>query len=103
MARTRLKVKPGQFEKMLVFKVESRSRPDQEHTVDISAHKGYGQCSCKNWDCKVWPVVRDQTARRLTKAATCAHVRAVLGYILRKTHRSLIEQHATEELWDDEC
>jgi len=97
----RLKVLEGEFESCIVFKVESRSTPDAYHTVDISSHQGYGQCSCKNWECNVWPVVRDKTARRLTKAARCSHLEAVYGYLLGKMIKSLIDQFAPHQSYDE--
>lgn len=29
--------------------ITSKSRPGEHHLVDISAHRGHGECSCEDW------------------------------------------------------
>ena len=98
----RLKVIEAEFEKCIVYKVESRTNPEFPHRVDISDHKGFGSCSCKNWWCKVWPLVKDKKVSRFSEKARCAHLEAVFVYIFRRSHKSLIDQFAPHESYDDE-
>jgi hypothetical protein len=66
----------------LRYHVESRSDPKHPHMVDLSCFDGFGQCSCKRWQCDIWPVIRDGEGRKHTKQTTCAHVRAALHFFL---------------------
>lgn len=104
MARRALKVFPIEGENALRYRVQSRSDPEHPHLVDLSSFGGYGQCSCKNWQCRVWPQIRDKSVRPLEPKATCAHVRAALGWLLRATLHSLINTYAPDEREPtDEC
>jgi hypothetical protein len=90
-APRRLKVEPIAGEFFLRFWVESRSQPDTPHLVDLSSHRGWAQCSCKHWNCNVWPVIRDRTAERFTAASTCEHVRAALkSFLSTKVDETII-------------
>jgi hypothetical protein len=44
----------------LVYLVESWSEPEHPQRVDLLAHLGRGECSCKNWQTKRWPMIRDK-------------------------------------------
>ena len=79
------------------YYVQSRSDPEHPHLVDLSSFGGFGQCSCKNWSCRVWPEVRDKTHPALTSKTTCRHIRAALTYLLRLTLKELIRRYAPEE------
>ena len=102
MAGRKLKIKLIGGEHGLRYHVESRSDPDHPHLVDLSSFKGYGQCSCKNWCCNVWPIVRDQTQPKRTPKSTCAHIRVALKYLLNLTLNSLINEYAPDEATEEE-
>lgn len=92
-----MKVQPLEGEAMLRYHVESRSDPKTPHLVDLSRWNGYGQCSCKFWQCQVWPIVRDKTSPPLMKASTCPHIRAALFYLLQATVTLLIKDYGNDE------
>lgn len=78
MDKATLKVEEIAGEFGLRYWVESKSDPEHPHVVDLSANQTWGQCSCRHWQCRIWPVVKDQNARKHSKQSTCKHVRAAL-------------------------
>lgn len=65
------------------FEVESWSKPEQPHRVELVALNGFGQCSCMAWFCNKWPVIRDDVSNHLirgTKRTECRHVEAARVY-----------------------
>ncbi|MFB1500798.1 hypothetical protein [Thiocapsa sp. N5-Cardenillas] len=64
--------------------------------VDLSANDGFGECSCKRWQCHVWPKIRDKLGEPATATTTCAHVRAALGFFLREVLKAWIRQHGQD-------
>ena len=66
------------------FEVRSRSHPNgcriagEEHSgwhlVDISGHKGAGECSCIRWRTVCWPRIRDTGS--LPPSMRCTHLKA---------------------------
>jgi hypothetical protein len=54
----------------LCYNVASRSNPGAFHRVDLLAHGGLSECSCRDWITRRWRVVKTGSK------ATCIHVRA---------------------------
>lgn len=95
MAR-RLKVKPIEGELGLRFEVESRSNPEHPNIVDLSNYDGWGQCWCKHWQCDIGPIVKKQSADRLSDESTCAHVRAAFRYFSMGALTAMIKFHGQD-------
>lgn len=92
-----MKVEPLSGEHGLRYFVESRSDPMHPHVVDLSCNDGYGECSCKNWQCNVWPAIRDRTHEKHRKETTCAHVRVALRFFLQMTLKMWIDEYGQEK------
>lgn len=60
------------------FHVESWSRENRPHLVDLLAHAGLGECSCKDWQTRAWPRIRDGE----TNGTRCRHITAARDYFL---------------------
>lgn len=60
----------------MVFTVQSESEPRSQHVVDLLENDGRGACSCKDFQTRRWPVIRDGGR------ATCKHMRAAREYFL---------------------
>jgi len=54
----------------MCFWVHSEANPKRVYRVDLLSHGGIGECSCKSWQCRDWPVVRDGGR------SACKHVTA---------------------------
>lgn len=52
----------------MTFFVHSERNPRSGYRIDLLAHGGIGECSCKDWHTRRWPVIRDGGE------ATCKHV-----------------------------
>lgn len=92
-----LKVEPINGEFVLRFWVQSRTDAEHPHLVDLSEHEGFGQCSCKNWQCNVWPVIRDKAGPKYSKSTTCRHVRAALNFFLEFSLTLWIKEYGQSE------
>jgi hypothetical protein len=77
------------------FHVESWSRPQQPHRVELLAQDGFGECSCTSWGTRKWPAIRDKTVKvRGTKATECRHVEAARVYKWNQQMRDLAAREA---------
>lgn len=56
------------------FRAVSRTRPDIEHVVDVSAYNGIGKCSCEHFTFNLEPALREGILTG--DAARCAHIKA---------------------------
>jgi len=54
----------------------------EEYTVDLERHGGLGECGCKRWTCKVWPLIRDgqRPDNLFAKEFSCGHIREARRY-----------------------
>ena len=95
-----MKVLPIEGEFYLRYLVESRSQPDAPHLVDLSAKHGYGECSCKHWQCRVWPVIKTGEFPKHSRKTTCRHVQAALRYFLNYALELWINEHSQRETED---
>ena len=67
---------------VLRFEVESASKPDQPHTVDLSENEGHGACSCWAW--VRWCAPKIKAGRPLfAEETSCAHLLAARAYFMR--------------------
>tara|TARA_R110000796_G_C14571530_1_gene435799 strand:- start:35770 stop:36267 length:498 start_codon:yes stop_codon:yes gene_type:complete len=60
---------------VLRWRVHSRTRPDVEHIVDISANNGIGECSCEHFQFKLRPAIEQGLASN-GMSVRCAHIMA---------------------------
>lgn len=81
----------------LRWHVTSRSNPQCPNLVDLASHQGYGQCSCRDWDCRVWPAIRDRTHPRHVRETTCDHIQLALRAFLSMALDLWIEQFSPDE------
>lgn len=67
----------------MIYLVQSESNPRSVHVVDLLEHEGRGACSCKDWQTRRWPVIRDGGS------AACKHVNAAREYFLTNLLRDM--------------
>lgn len=70
----------------MCFYVHSEQDPRRVYRVDLLAHEGRGECMCKWYQTRVWPVIRDGGK------ATCKHMDAARRHFLD----ALLPHMATE-------
>lgn len=58
--------------------VTSESNPRARYFVDLLEHEGRGSCSCKDWSCRCWPIVK------AGGQAMCKHLRACREHFLNQ-------------------
>lgn len=79
----------------LVYLVTSETRRKAvPYRVDLLAHNGIGECSCKAWITRVWPLIRDG---ELTVADTFPthpdkHIQACRNQLFAQTLAELAEE-----------
>ena len=76
----------------LRYRIESASEHNAEHVVDMSAHEGNGECSCRffevtcasNWRelRRIVPYYRDERGKVGKDVTCCKHILAVRNKIL---------------------
>lgn len=64
-----------------VYSVDSESDVGATYRVDLVANAGRGECSCRDFETRKAPAIRNGAAIR-SDAATCKHIRAVQDYFL---------------------
>lgn len=52
------------------YRVHSEAKPQNVYLVDLLANDGRGECSCRDWICRAWPIIREGGK------ASCKHVTA---------------------------
>jgi len=57
--------------------VKSLRDPGNIHLVDMEEYDGYGECSCKYWDCQLGPKLK--LGKKPFKR--CRHIRAVMNHL----------------------
>jgi len=72
-AFTRGRLTAFPHDNVLRWRVQSLSRPDIEHLVDLGAWTGNGSCSCEHFEFRLAPALREG-APRGTKATRCGHI-----------------------------
>lgn len=75
------------------FSVESWTKAQRPHTVDLLSNDGAGECSCKNWITQKWPAIRDRIGCPGTPATMCRHVAAARLYFLNRLLRQMAKDH----------
>lgn len=60
----------------LRYRVHSEARPQNVYLVDLLANGGQGECTCKDWSCRCWPIVREGGKAR------CKHITAARAHFL---------------------
>jgi hypothetical protein len=57
----------------MCYRVQSRTSPSNPHRVELSAHGGRSECSCKGWRTTRWKVIKAGCAVG-DPDSMCAHV-----------------------------
>ena len=57
------------------YRVESWSKPDSPHLVDLFSYGGRGECSCKDWQTRRGPMVK-KACKVGDPQSLCRHVKA---------------------------
>lgn len=65
----------------MVFFVHSEADPRRVYRVDLLAHGGRGECMCKHWRTRCWPLIRDG-ASIADPFTACKHVTAARRHFL---------------------
>ena len=78
----------------LLFHVQSQSKEEAFYVVDMEENKGIGRCTCRDWETRCSPRIRDGLpyhdyphAERLT----CKHVNAVILWIGKEAIRRTLQ------------
>lgn len=75
------------------YSVESWTKAQRPHMVDLLAYQGAGECSCKSWVTQKWPLIRDKTGFPGTPATMCRHVSAARLYFLNRLLCTMAHNH----------
>lgn len=73
------KVTPVQGE-LLTYRVESWTEKDEDHKVELLAHKGAGECDCDHWYFRIRKLIEKRDPRSLD--LECSHLRAAKRYLV---------------------
>ncbi len=73
-----------------VFLVKSRSDPKSRHRVDLTHDRGYGRCSCRDWETRRGPAVKRGDPMG-TRSTLCYHLIVARRYFLNDLLRVLSE------------
>lgn len=84
----RVKEEPGS---RMCFRVESWSKPDQCHRVDLLARGGYSECSCANSQIAVWGFIKAGGSWYDPKAS-CRHTKAARKYFEHKLYTTMAKE-----------
>lgn len=58
------------------YYVSSEAHPRNQYLVDLLDHEGVGCCSCRDWICRCWPIIKKG------QRAMCKHVKAARAHFL---------------------
>lgn len=72
-ATTRGRLRAFQHDNVLRWRVESLSRPELVHVVDLAAYTGNGACSCEHFQFRLEPALREGLVKR-GQATRCGHI-----------------------------
>ena len=56
------------------FLVQSRTNPRHHYLVDLLQNGGLGECSCKHWQTRIWPLIRDGKTTIEDPNSRCWHI-----------------------------
>lgn len=84
-------VRESEGERM-VYIVRSASNPKRTYRVDLTAHRGAGECICIDWGTRRFPAIKAGEPIG-TRRTMCKHVILARRYFLNK----LLERLAEEE------
>lgn len=71
--------------------VESWSRPNESHLVDITSRQPMGECSCEHYQCTLWPLFK-----QTLKPKRCRHLEAFREAYLNRLVREISPPGQTE-------
>lgn len=73
----------------LRFLVQSRSRMDVVHLVDLEEYWQSGRCSCENFTFQIEPLLRRLIVRPNTPRAWCKHIRCAREVVVQAAIRAV--------------
>jgi len=68
------------------FRVSSETHGDTEYLVDLLEHGGQGECTCPDWQCRCWPIIRDGGQAR------CKHISKVRNGLMDRMLARMAQQ-----------
>lgn len=80
---------PGE---VMRFHVESWTKAQRPHVVDLLANDGAGECSCADWATRRGPALR-AGAPMHTPETLCRHVQAAHRFFLRRLLPRMARDH----------
>ena len=86
----------------LTFFVESEHDGEHPYVVDMAAHGGRGECSCRDWQCRCGPMIKALPKVVLhgqPNRNTCKHVLGVTLF-LGKSVVARLNGTTVEELYE---
>jgi len=75
---------PRPYDSLTRYIVDSETKPDEVHLVDLAANKYLGECSCQHFTLKIRPQI-DESPDRVSKTPDefrCKHIKRVREYVL---------------------
>jgi hypothetical protein len=66
---------------------QSSESPDKWHTVDLASFALSGECSCENFQIKIFPLLRDSVIKPHAVRSKCKHIKRaerVLTYRIKR-------------------
>lgn len=72
------------------FRVESWSKPQQPHVVDLLAYEGAGECSCADWSIRRGPAIKAGAIAGIH----CRHVVAARALFLNRLLKQMAYDNA---------
>lgn len=71
------------------YRVHSELKPQNVYLVDLLAHDGRGECTCKDWQCRCWPAVKEGGK------LSCKHLRAARTHFLERLLQTMARTEDT--------
>lgn len=75
----------------LVYRVESRTDPDNPHTCDLSQLHGHGICTCRRWQTACVRAL-NQGLPYFAHETSCAHLHSAREYWMQHSLKSAAEE-----------
>ena len=76
----------------LLFHVTSESREEEFYVCDLSLHKGRGQCTCRDWETRCQPRIKEGKMSEYpqTDRDRCKHIHACVLWLGNEVIRRTI-------------
>jgi len=76
----------------LLFHVTSESKEEEFYVIDLSLHKGRGQCTCRDWETRCQPRLKEGKMSEYpqTDRDRCKHIHACVLWLGNEVIRRTI-------------